>query len=127
MAKIGMLTRQKRRQEEAPTHEFEVRCFACDVSFPPGTRRCMYCGNRPGAQPLVTPSIHPEPLEDYGTFGDFAAPGDAAPTEARGSQWSTDEQEQEVESPRGMLVRMLGSLSWVILFIAITVYRSCNG
>ncbi len=127
MAKMGMLKRQQRRADEAPTHQFEVRCHTCDVSFPPGTKKCMYCGNRPGARPLFTPSHHPEPFEDYGPLEEMIRPHEARDAEPRTSTRPFDADGEEVEPPRGMLIRMLGSLSWVLLFIAITVYRACNG
>jgi hypothetical protein len=28
---------------------YEVRCYSCDCSFAPGTRRCIHCGERIGA------------------------------------------------------------------------------
>jgi hypothetical protein len=29
---------------EPKQHVYEVRCHACNVSFPPGTPTCFYCG-----------------------------------------------------------------------------------
>ena len=130
MAKIGMLTRQKRRarEEDAPTHEYEVRCYSCDVSFPPETRKCMYCGGRPGAQALFTPAHHPEPLESYGPPADFGQPLETRPDAPQTLPNAFDDEEEErPETPRGMLLRMLGSMSWVLLFIAVSIYRSCAG
>lgn len=46
-----------------PTPVYEVRCLGCETSFPPGTRRCVHCGERIGRPAPVDLGL-PEPLED---------------------------------------------------------------
>ena len=45
------------------TTQYEVRCLRCNVSFPPGTRRCLHCGGRTGRPPPVTMDM-PSPVPD---------------------------------------------------------------
>ena len=41
---------------------YEVRCYHCDTSFAPGTRRCVHCGERLGGRPpLPTEALVREP------------------------------------------------------------------
>ncbi|MCG8591685.1 MAG: hypothetical protein MJE66_20495 [Proteobacteria bacterium] len=51
---------------------FEDHCFHCNVSVPPGTRRCIHCGGRVGhlddPEPLVAPSAVEE-AEESGRSG----------------------------------------------------------
>jgi len=35
-------------ERQADTAAYEVRCFRCDCSFAPGTKRCLHCGERIG-------------------------------------------------------------------------------
>jgi len=34
------------------TTPYEVRCYRCQCSFAPGTKRCVHCGERIGGSPL---------------------------------------------------------------------------
>lgn len=45
-----------------PTAVYEVRCLGCDTSFPPGTRRCIHCGERIGRRPPLDVDL-PVPFE----------------------------------------------------------------
>ncbi len=45
-----------------PAHVYEVRCQSCNTSFPPGTRRCIHCGERIGRQRPVEAGL-PIPFE----------------------------------------------------------------
>ncbi len=110
--------------------EYEVRCHACDVSFPVDTKRCMYCGNRLGQRPFFAPPPHAEPFEDFAPLGDLSPAEDT-----RGNEPQTlvrpfgeaEAEDEEAEPTGGTFVRLLGSLSWVLLFLAITIYRACTG
>ena len=50
---------------------YEVRCEACRVSFPLGTKTCLHCGGRLGKQPRQPPprpimrGQAPQGLEDF--------------------------------------------------------------
>ncbi len=41
------------RQQAAAVSPYEVRCYRCDTSFAPGTRRCVHCGERIGRPPAL--------------------------------------------------------------------------
>ena len=69
------------------------------------------------------PSLHPDPLEEFGRPGE-ADPGER---ETMPSSAPIDSEESEAETPKGTLFRILGNLSWIILFAAITLYRACTG
>ena len=103
------------------TTDFEVRCDDCEVSFPVGTKRCMYCGGRPGHRPLFARQVGLDPLEDIELL--------SQPFESDGSVHKLDApiDEDGVEQPRGSIFRLFGNLSWVILFALITLYRACTG
>ena len=36
-----------------PTTPYEVRCYRCQCSFAPGTKRCVHCGERIGGPPVT--------------------------------------------------------------------------
>ncbi len=42
----------------SPPSPYEVRCYSCDTSFAPGTRRCIHCGMRLGrASPIADAAV----------------------------------------------------------------------
>jgi hypothetical protein len=45
-----MLSSEGERTLEAPAQStlYEVRCYSCQCSFAPGTKRCLHCGGRLG-------------------------------------------------------------------------------
>lgn len=107
--------------EGADSDAYEVRCYECDVSFPIGTKRCIHCGNRVGVPRLMMGQLTGGSLADYGQPGEVSEM-DSAPVRP------IDFAEEEETEPRGSSVfRVLGNLSWVILFVAITAYRQCAG
>lgn len=129
MAKMGMLKRGSRdTSQESTLAVFEVRCHRCDVTYPVGTKRCMYCGDRPGPQSVFGSPAQTSHGEDFGSLEDLMRQGEPEPTGAeRGPRHGDGTgNDDEPEPPRGMLLRMLGSLSWVILLIAVSLYRSCT-
>ena len=65
-----------------PAHLYEVRCLHCNVSFPPGTRRCLHCGERIGRPPPVEMGL-PLPVEQGGPEEEM--PG---PSAARAGIWA---------------------------------------
>ena len=66
-----------------PAHLYEVRCASCNVSFPPGTRRCIHCGGRIGRQLRVEAGL-PLPVEE-GEEPEEEMPGGSA---ARAGIWA---------------------------------------
>jgi hypothetical protein len=66
-----------------PTTPYEVRCYRCQCSFAPGTKRCVHCGERIGGPPAT-----------FGAMLEGATPPAGA----------EDEERPEVPSPgRGLL------------------------
>ena len=105
----------------AGAEAYEVRCHHCAVSFPVGTKRCLHCGERTGVQPVFARNFADDPTADFGQPGDFSV---GEPSKSR----PIDFEDEEEAEPRGTSIfRALGNLSWIILFVAITVYRSCAG
>ncbi len=78
--------------------EYEVRCSQCRVSFPLGTRRCMYCGEKIG-QSAAAPELASLPSE---------------------------EGEEETSSGRSAL-RVGSGVVWVLLALFGSLYRVCMG
>ena len=83
---------------------YEVRCYNCNVSFPPGTKRCMHCGGRTGQKPVPGPipgmePPHPLELEDM---------------------------EDENPLRRGPARLLMGAV-WVLLALVASLYRVCTG
>lgn len=105
----------------ANSDRYEVRCYRCDVAYPVGTKRCIHCGQRTGVPAMFMPQLSGGAI-DYGQ-----------PSEVSGTGSQTvrpidfEDEEDETESRGTSIARVLGNLSWIILFVAITVYRSCAG
>lgn len=109
-------------QPESSSTVYEVRCYECEVSFPVGTKRCMYCGNRPGQRSLFSRELAPDPMIEFAPLGDLDDVDESV--QPRPVDFEEDEDEQQ---PRSPLSRILGSFSWVILFVIISLYRFCAG
>ena len=104
---------------------FEVRCHRCDVSYPVGTKRCMYCGEKPSAGP---PQIDLLDLREVENRAGEAIAGRASPPSLPKPRESEQETEVGEEvSVRQALPRVLMSLVWVILLVVVSVYRACTG
>lgn len=102
---------------------YEVRCPHCQVSFPPDQKRCVHCGGRTGPSFREVADAPPD-LRD-------ADPSLSA-SEAQAKASSEDREfvfeDEEVEAagrPRGGLLRMAGTLVWVVLAVGIGLIRSC--
>lgn len=117
----GILRQQPGSHRPTVTTDFEVRCDDCDVTYPAETKRCMYCGGRPGHRPLFAREVADDPLDDIGPSSDSLRLDDLL------RRADAPIGEQEVEQPRRSIFRLFGNLSWVILFAALTLYRACTG
>ena len=85
-----------------PQNPYEVYCYECNVTAPPGTRKCLHCGGRLSkskTQPSAVLSIPFEALEEEEALGD-------GPTRLGGI------------SPMTAV--------WILLFIGGSLYRLCN-
>ena len=111
--------------EEAETQEiFELRCHRCDVSFPIGTKRCMYCGEKPSAGP---PQIQFHDLHEVEEHAGAVVAEGSHPEVAR-PEVAVEEDEAEPEvTLRRALPRVAMSLVWVILLVVVSIYRACAG
>lgn len=90
---------------------YEVRCPSCDVSAPPGTRRCMHCGG---------------PMIEAGTVAlSSAAPESLQEVILRHERAGGDAIEDEEAAPRSGFSRGIGLL-WILMLIAVSVYRQCT-
>ncbi len=101
--------------------QYEVRCQLCDVSFPPGTKRCLYCGERTSSDPRIR---EPEAAAVFQQLLEREAPervtGQPQPSPAE------IEEEEATPSLRRSLPRSIGSLVWIFLLVAVSIYRGCS-
>jgi len=100
---------------------FEVRCHRCDVSFPAGTKRCMYCGGKPSAGPPGVEPLDLRTVEQQAQSIVFERTHPAGlPQEA-----PVDEEEVEPElTLRQALPRVAMSLVWVALLGGAVAFRT---
>ncbi len=117
---------------------FEVRCHRCGVSFPVGTKRCMYCGEKPSATPPQVDFLDLREVADHAgaVAAERTSPGaarsrdatrGAAQSAARGAEQEADEALEGEHSMRQALPRVAMSLVWVVLLVVISIYRVCSG
>lgn len=120
----------------APT-PYEVRCPACDVSFPVETRRCIHCGGPTSAARAPSASVidpagmppwvrtseegsgPPDPYDGSGSSGTAQIPG-------AGNAESVEAPEEAPSSLASTLLRTFGSLFWVIALVAFSILRNCG-
>jgi hypothetical protein len=97
------MKRASRQQSEI----YEVRCPACAVSFPVGTRRCIHCG---GATAVPQTAARLAALREL-------------PFEFEPAEGPLMEDGPEEEAPRrggrGL------ALMWLLLAVAASIYRTC--
>jgi hypothetical protein len=112
---------------------FEVLCPRCDVTFAVGTRRCIHCGGKTagaGSQSV-------RPLNVDFSFGNsesvaeesFDAPSAPVPQLFQRSEESAnfDPEEEPTRSPLRSILASMGSLTWIALLIAFSIFgRACG-
>lgn len=86
---------------------YEVRCPRCDVSFAVGTRRCIHCGG-PTTAPGATASVEPGPFE-------------------RTQPEPVQIGEEEAPGIGSSLLKLSGSLFWVVALVIFSIVRNCGG
>jgi hypothetical protein len=111
--------------EATPHPAFEVYCHRCRVTFPVGARRCVHCGGPIEKDPpLGAPSRQARIAARM-----RAGPSPAAPPELALPPVTEDEVDDDVLEGgfrrRGIFSPV--ALMWVVLAIAMTVYRACTG
>jgi hypothetical protein len=87
---------------------FEVRCYACDVSFPPGTKRCVHCGG---------PTGPPRDPAEAGTLS--WTPGPPPQALEPGAE------DEEVVAPAQRMPVRIMTVVWLALAIAASLWRVC--
>ena len=101
---------------------YEARCPRCDVTFPIETRTCFHCGGAIGRRDQVRPL---ESILESGFETEAESPD---PIEFRADPLEAEiEMPDEPSSVGRSLIRSLGGLVWVIVLIAFTIARSCDG
>ena len=110
--------------------QYEVWCPACDVSFPPGTKRCLHCGGR---------TQNERPAADRGASKvfDFGSNGIGSNGIGSGAEHAAQEGfmefsggqplEAEQESPRRRGLRAGMSIVWMVLLAAGYLWQNCVG
>jgi hypothetical protein len=88
---------------------YEVRCDHCDVSFPPGTKRCIHCGERIG-RPRLLPGAG-ESMPSFEGGEPFPEAHDADEAEGQSS---------------GRFLRIGFTLVWLLLAFASAAVRACQ-
>ncbi len=88
---------------------FESYCWQCEVTHPPGTKRCVHCGGRVSARP------HPGELEMMRAREEIAAP-------------IGDEEAEAGEAERVPRPFRIGITAvWLLLALVGSLYRVCSG
>ena len=103
--------------------KYEVACPACEVSYPPGQKRCVHCGGRTTKSVVEMPDAPPEFTEAVGQAE--REPGPLA-VEGREIIFLPSDTVEEEEEIRGSWLRRLGGLTWIILFVLLTAIRMCS-
>ena len=107
---------------------YEVRCDACDVSFPLGTKRCIHCGGRTGPGSIFQAQIAPDPQVVFApTMEREPDPFPGVATETEEPVDLLEGLPEERNQPRGSIFRAFGNLSWFLIIAALYLYRSCAG
>lgn len=106
-------------------HVYEVRCHDCEVSFPPETRRCFYCG-----RPTTTDPPPGAGVARIRQAGGSGGASDFARFELEGKQESRGKSEQEIveeEMQGGSPFRFGSTGLWIALALFAGAIRACFG
>ena len=87
-------------QTQGPRTPYEVYCNRCRVSFAPGTKRCIHCGDRLARSRVQPELLLPPPLEE------------------------TQELVEEETSRRGSRFSPI-SILWIVAALAVGIQRAC--
>jgi hypothetical protein len=101
--------------------EFEVRCPSCDVSFPTGTRRCLYCGGPIGKGRSRVAGVPLEHAEPEAAAEDFFR----SPVETHGDPVFSEDVEKPKTGFRGRMNAGI-SLVWILMAVAFSLMRACG-
>ena len=108
---------------------YEIRCGNCQVSFPPGTKKCIHCGGRLGGRPgsrtasrppTLPPTVRAPQGED---FFPTAFEGDPAAFEGLRPEAA---EEPGASTPR-RAIRVGVNLLWIVGAVLLTALQMCRG
>jgi hypothetical protein len=95
----------------------EAWCPRCRVSHPPGTKRCLHCGN--GVLPVRPVEGMRSASTTFAPPGPIGIPTAPGPAEAGG--------EEAAAPPQRMTSLRLGlNAIWIALFVIVTAVRVCS-
>lgn len=101
---------------------YEVYCYACQVTFPVGQKRCLHCGGRLGPRG-ETPFRGPGGGGSAGPGGAAGRPGGPGGSAPAGA--STFPQEDEGE-PSLALRRFGGLALWALIVVSALLSNLCG-
>jgi hypothetical protein len=106
--------------------KYEVACPSCRVSYPVGQKVCVHCGGRTGPSVVEMPDVPLEISSGVGTVTREPEPGPLAYGDEMVFAPAGRETDDE-ETPGGSVLRRLGGLTWLLIFVVVTVLRACFG
>ena len=93
---------------------YEVRCYNCDVSFPPEVKRCLHCGARTSSEP--PPGVR---------IAQMLAAGEAGGMQEVEPADGTEVLEEEVQGASPFRFGSTGL--WIALALGAGIMRACFG
>lgn len=108
---------------------YEVRCNPCEVSFPPGTKRCLHCGGRIGGRLRQAPPA-PVMRSQNEPPSDFLAHQADSPPEGRRidlSELAADSEDEAQSSSPRRAIRLGVNVLWILGALVITLAQMCRG
>lgn len=105
--------------------KYEVSCPSCRVSYPVGQKRCVHCGG-PTAPSVVEVPDAPPQLHEGGRETRHQPEPDE-PMEMREMVLMPAGAEDEEPSRGGSTLSRLGGLTWILIFVVVTIIRACFG
>lgn len=104
---------------------YEIRCGNCQVSFPPGTKKCIHCGGRLGGRTASRPPTPPPTwrAQQGESFFPTALEGDPAAFEEFRPEAA---EEPDASTPR-RAIRVGVNLLWIVGAVLLTVLQMCRG
>ena len=106
--------------------KYEVACHACGVTYPPGQKRCVHCGGKTAKSVVEMPDAPPEFTDAVGRVE--REPEPHAMLAGDGEEFvflPRDDSEEDAPQTPGGVLRRLGGLVWIVLFVVLTAIRMC--
>ena len=108
---------------------YEVRCYQCEVSFPPGTKKCLHCGGRIAnrrRQVPPAPVMRTQGEQPIEFFPDLAHSPSA---DKRFGVPELDEhgEDEPAQSTPRRAIRLGVNVLWIFGALMITLAQMCRG